>query len=81
MFPYIVCYCGRSLGDIYPVFKEMRKQRYQEYLKKDSDIEIVKLMTSTKIDVKLGDILDALNINCECCRVRLLTQVEYSEYY
>jgi DNA-directed RNA polymerase subunit N (RpoN/RPB10) len=82
MYPYIVCYCGRSVGDLYPLFDEMRKERYEEYFKKTGHrIEPNRVTISSDVHVDLGDVFKKLNIRTQCCKARLLTQLEYKEYY
>jgi len=68
MFPYIQCYsCGRNLGDLYSAFKILRAERMRG--------------NPSDNTVPLGDILTSLGIIKDCCRVRMLTQVEFKEYY
>ena len=82
MYPYIVCFCGRSLGDLYDVFKAMRLAKYAEaYAEIDLDIDPMILAITETIQVDISDIYDQLNIHMDCCKVRLCTQVEFSSIY
>ena len=82
MYPYIRCYCGRPSGDIYELFKALRSAAYNKYFA-DLGIEVSadRIAISEDIKVSLTDIFDQLNIHATCCKLRLLTQVEYIEYY
>jgi len=77
MYPYIVCFCGRSLGDIYDLFIEMRRQKINAALDGEEPVAF----ELAQQNIQLNDILDALHIRAECCRVRMLTQVEFKNYY
>lgn len=82
MYPYIVCFCGQSLGDIYELFKELRRRKIKAHLEKlGYDVLPELFQFSDDVDVSAGDILDKLHVKQQCCRGRLLTQVEYKEYY
>lgn len=82
MYPYIRCYCGRPLGDIYELFKALRLKAYMKYFE-DQGIDISPdcIPFSEDIKVELKDVFTELNIGVQCCKTRLLTQVEFSEYY
>lgn len=85
MYPYIVCYCGRSLGDIFDIFKLLRLEKYMAaYEKSDGiewDIDPTMLAISEVVDIDLSDVFDQLRIYTDCCRSRLMSQVEFKEYY
>ena len=83
MYPYITCYCGRSLGDLYDLFKEMRLKKYINFMKEHPELNIDPYMIPycDDISIPLRDVFEALNINLQCCRARMLTQVEYKELY
>lgn len=81
MYPYVVCYCGRSLGDLYDLFCAMRLSKYAEIYPETGGIDPSLLATAEDGRVELGDVLDALGLHLDCCRVRMITQVEYKELY
>lgn len=82
MYPYIVCFCGRSLGDIYDLFKAMKLVKYNaEYAKNDLDVDPSLLAISEQVEVDLSDVFEALCIHTDCCRVRLMSQVEFKDLY
>lgn len=81
MYPYITCFCGISIGDLADAFKAMRLAKIQKLLgKEDTQIkpEFIRYNEDIQIDVK--DILDALLIEHDCCRLRLMSQAEMSEF-
>lgn len=82
MYPLILCVCGRSLGDLYDLYAEMRRDKYREFFAK-SGIEIRPdyIPIAGDITVETGDILDALHLHLECCRTKMITQVLWEEVY
>jgi len=83
MYPYIVCFCGCSLGDIYDAFKAMRSAKYRKALN-DPDfdkIDPAMLAITENVNVDLSDVFEQLCITQDCCMVRLTTQVEFKELY
>jgi len=82
MYAYIVCFCGRSLGDLFDLFREMRAIKYADaYSNLDFDIDPNLLAITESVQVKLDDVLDDLCLNLDCCRTHMLTQVEFAEIY
>jgi len=80
MYPYIVCFCGRSIGDNYDLFKMMRHDVIAEaYETGDLDIDPSLLAISEQIDVDLDEVFNALGYSMDCCRVRLMSTVEFKE--
>jgi hypothetical protein len=80
MYPYILCYCGRSSGDIYDLFKAMRDERIREKFG-DHTLNPDILAISEDLQVDIGDIFPMLHITCDCCKARLVSQIEFKELY
>lgn len=78
MYPYIVCFCGRSLGDLYDAFKHLR---HKKYLEKLGGITPDMVSVTEIEDVNLKDELDSLGILMPCCRSRMISQVEFKTVY
>jgi DNA-directed RNA polymerase subunit N (RpoN/RPB10) len=82
MYPFIVCFCGRSLGDIYDVFCLMRQAKYAEaYAAIDSAIDPALIPITESIQVELVDVFEQLNLHLSCCRTRIQAQVEFKTIY
>lgn len=82
MYPYIVCYCGRCLSDIYDLFCVMRDRKYATaYADLGMDIDPIQIAISGAMDVDLADVFEQLNLHLDCCRTRMHTQVEFREFY
>ncbi len=86
MFPYIVCLsCGRNIGSLWPAFKAMRADAHEAAVTAAGyDVRTVNeriLASSGAVTVELGEILDQLGINMECCRTKMLTQKPFYDYY
>jgi DNA-directed RNA polymerase subunit N (RpoN/RPB10) len=80
MYPLVVCYCGRSLADLFDLFIELRKRKLQASFG-DRDIDPDVLAFSDTLQVKTGDILDKLNLRLDCCRGHMISQVEFYDLY
>jgi hypothetical protein len=60
----------------------MRTEEYIAYLEKNNiDVSPDRLGISEDIQVELKDVFKQLHIKLDCCKARLLGQVEYNEYY
>lgn len=79
MYPLILCYCGRDLGSIYDLFKALRAKKFAATIGEEN-IDPT-LLSITDVQVQLDDVLTLLHLHTTCCRVRILTQVEFKEYY
>lgn len=81
MYPYIVCFCGHPVGDVYPMYVLMKKKLYLQYCA-DNKIKIDPTYAfMNTISLSTGHILDALCVKKDCCRKTLLGQTEFREYY
>ncbi len=78
MYPFVLCFCGRSLADIYDLFVALRREKYAAAY---ADIDPYYLPISATVRVDLVDVFEQLNIHMDCCRTRLLTQVEFKNIY
>jgi DNA-directed RNA polymerase subunit N (RpoN/RPB10) len=82
MYPYIVCYCGRSIGDLYDAFKLMRLKAYLAELGRvDYNITPNMLAISGEVSLDLSSIFEELGLNLECCRDHIATQAEFKNIY
>lgn len=82
MLPYVVCYCGRSIGDKYLLFRELVKAEYEKYIAKNGlQMTPEQLVHSDKVHIDLSSIFDSLHLNLECCRARINTQLRFNTYY
>lgn len=80
MYPYIVCHCGRAIGNLYDLFLAVKRERLAEEFGEEI-IDPIMIAVVKDIQIELGDILDDLHLYNQCCRVRMLTQVEFKEVY
>ncbi len=78
MYPYILCYCGRELGSLYDLFKIMRNAEYEKVFEGyDESINPAIICLSEESQINLEHVYRQLNIHLHCCRIRLLTEVEF----
>lgn len=82
MYPYIVCFCGCSLGDLRDAFSVMRADKIRQALGIPQYETINPAMLAiTGNDINLSDVFEQLCITQQCCQVRMATQVEFKELY
>lgn len=78
----ILCRCGRSLGDLADAFKMMRYKHTQELIQKsDRNINPHILSMVDDLQPDLRDIFEQLHVKKSCCRMILMTSVEFWELY
>lgn len=80
MFPYICCLtCGNpDIGAYYSIINKIKADRIKEFVKQTQHDESM-LMADIDSKIKMGDVYDDFGINLSCCRMRLLTNVEYDK--
>ncbi len=82
MFPFIVCYCGRSIGDLYDAFSLMKAAAYKEFYELHGDnIDPERIPISESVHLELNSICEQLGLTNECCKIRMLCQVTFKEVY
>lgn len=82
MYFLIVCTCGQSLGDLADAYKLLRHKRTQEaIISSGRPIDPSVLATVDDMQPAMGADLTALGLTAECCRLRMLSCVEFKEIY
>ncbi len=83
MIPFIVCSCGRSLGDLYDAFAALRMAKYELVFGADAQYvdPVVLAIMSDSYEHNLLDEFAALGIELECCRLRIDKQVRFCDVY
>lgn len=82
MLPLITCKCGRSIGDIYDLYKILCRQKIEKYLQDNKiDIKPELISISDEFSPEMRDIFEILSINLMCCKTSLMTNVEFSSLY
>jgi DNA-directed RNA polymerase subunit N (RpoN/RPB10) len=67
MYPPVVCHCGRSIGPLYMIYREMRKDRLIAHNKDHIAPWLLQITSDSPIET--GDILDDLGLDLDCCRI------------
>lgn len=81
MYPFVLCLCGFSVGDLYDIFQAMRADKFAA-LGTDMDPNLATFCDEEFGDKgAMGEELTALGVKCMCCRARLIAQVTFFEYY
>lgn len=78
MYPYILCTCGRSIGDLYELYIAMRRELIDEAGMKEY-LPIYAQEIDSKI--KTSEILDNLNLHKLCCRTKMITFIPFYSVY
>lgn len=79
MYPYIVCGCGNSIGEVYLLFDAMRKKHLREVYGEVADAAMIQVSSDLETELKFA--LDAVGVRRICCRTKLLTQKQFSDYH
>lgn len=78
MYPHIICFCGRSLGEIYHAFTILQQHYIREALIAEGidpqlDPTIIQL---TNVNVDLRGVFEAFSL-ADCCKLRITSQRGY----
>jgi DNA-directed RNA polymerase subunit N (RpoN/RPB10) len=80
MLTPIVCTCGMPIGDIAVLFLRMRAARVREVLGARGTAP-TQAAVDAGLQIECGDILDLLQVTYDCCRARLVTNMQFLDYY
>lgn len=81
MYPPIICTCGRCIGPLRDLFITLRNQAYADGLSihiSELDDEYITIARED-LQIPLQQILDDLGLHLECCRTRMIANVEFRE--
>ncbi len=76
MYPCVTCLCGYPLGDIYRLYLAMKA----DVVKARADC-LPQYAALSDADEPLEKILDQLGLDQLCCRVRIMTNVEFNSIW
>jgi DNA-directed RNA polymerase subunit N (RpoN/RPB10) len=83
----VMCKCGRSLAAYYAAFVLQRQKTWIEMMKtngqlKDNEELLPDYLTvSPELQPEMGKFLDQLGFTKECCRIELITTIEFLSIY
>jgi hypothetical protein len=80
MLTPVVCTCGMPIGDVAPLFLLMRAARVREVLAARGTAA-TQAAIDAGLQIECGDILDRLQVVYDCCRARLVTNMQFKQYY
>ena len=82
MYPYIICTCGKSLGDIFEAFELLRCRKYVKYFEQTGKkVSPDNIPYTENVPIDLRDVFVFLDIDLPCCKARCMTQVRYESVY
>ena len=77
----IVCFtCGLPVGDKADLFRRLKAERVNRILAEHGTVPS-QVPFDSKLQIDCEDILDRLKIRRPCCRTRLVTAMEFVDYY
>lgn len=80
MYSYILCFCGRPIGQLYRAFVILRamanEKLYASASTGGSHQPHPEFIGPADFNVSVGDILDKLGLHHQCCRGRMMSFVE-----
>lgn len=76
MYSYIVCFCGRPIGQLYRAYITLRAMA-NEALYKGGAVLHPEFIGPANFEASVGDILDKLGLHHHCCRGHMMTFVEF----
>lgn len=78
----VLCTCGKELNAYYAAFCQVRQEKMIEVMKNHPSTILPEMMDiSDELQPMLGEALDAMHMDRECCRQKLLTSVNFHEFY
>lgn len=83
MYPFVICVCGRAIGELYDLFVELRLSHFVD-VGSNKDIPaygVNSIFANSSIHMNLSDIWAILGIELECCKTKLAFQQKMSDYY
>lgn len=80
---YTVCTCGTSLSDLRDYYLAIRNDRLNkiaaEHDKNYTELN-PQLCLDLAVDVKMGDVLDDMNLTKDCCRAHMIAYDDRDPY-
>lgn len=81
MHTSVLCFsCGTPIGDVADEYHAMLRERVQA-LQQKTGVLPEKMMEDPSTQIDVQDILDALQIDADCCRTHLCTTVDFRDWY
>lgn len=78
MLPPVRCFsCGLPIGDVAPEFRRLMNKRLFENINCDTK----QVTADINRNIVASDILDSLGIITDCCRMHLITGMDWRDYY
>lgn len=74
MYPPIVCRCGRPIGDIRQVYDLMMAEVFKRAGLTNPDT------ARFTADVSCNEVISALKIKRDCCKIQLMSHIEFKSY-
>lgn len=76
----VLCHsCGSPIGDVAHEYLAMLKERVAEFQTK-TGILATKMPDDPSIQIDVEDILDKLWVDADCCRMHLITTIDFRDY-
>lgn len=81
MLPPVVCFtCGFPIGDVAEIFLHLRAARVRAALEARGTAA-AEAAVDSGLQVDCSDVLDALGLRYDCCRMHLVTAMVFTDHY
>lgn len=77
---YTTCTCGNALSSYIEYYNAVKYDRFKTEMEKTYPGVNPALIDDTDIKYKMGDVLDDLHMDNECCRVKMITYHDNDPY-
>lgn len=72
--------CGSSIGDIAPFFQILKSRKIEAALT-ERDTNPNMAIVDAGLQVECKDILESLGVKYDCCRMHLISTMQFNDYY
>jgi len=77
----ILCTCGKNISSYYEIFQLERIEKNKEIFKNHGNNVIPSMIsTADELQANMGEVLDKMHMNRDCCRQKMLTSVNFHEF-
>jgi len=76
MYSYIVCFCGRPIGQLYRAFVILRAMANEQLYSSGGAHLHPEFIGPANFEASVGEILNSLGLHHQCCRGKMMSFVE-----
>lgn len=80
MYPFIICSCGRAIGELYELFVQIKLNELKN-VTETTDINASTLYVNEEAYIDMSKVWQYIGISLECCKSKISFQQKMSDYY